>query len=188
MKFIQKLIRQASIKALDNLEDDENYHFVRQSRLFQDLSAEGFILIMKCLVERHYKQNEVIFNEGNPGICMFLVKKGRVEIFSQGKDGQVADLPTVYTILEAGTLFGEISIMSMSYRTSSAKALEQDTTLLTISTYDLEQLIEQYPQDGLRVLRGIVDSIVNHLVITDRRLGEANIQIKLLKEKLAKYE
>ncbi len=186
LKFWDKLIKRASMRALDNLADDANYLLVRQNPRFKNLSPEAFLLVMKSLMERRFNKNELIFQEGNPGICMFLIKSGRVEIFSRDKERDQED--TVYTVLDKGALFGEISIVSMSYRTSSARAIEHDTVLLTLSTYDLEQLLEQYPRDGLIVLRGITDSIISHLITTDQALRETQAQVKALKEKLAKYE
>ena len=188
MGFLEKLINRANLRALKQLQDDENYHFVRQNSLFSDLNADAFLFVMNALVERHYKPEEMIFEEGNPGICMFLIKSGRVEIFSRRSDEDPESENTVYSVLEEGVLFGEVSIISMSYRTSSAKALDQDTTLLTMSAYDLEQLLERYPGDGLKVLRGIVDSVVKHLIETDRRLKKAKERIKNLKARLKKNE
>ncbi len=183
----ERLVKRATVKALRELETDENYVFVRRSRLFKDLGVEAMWSIMRALTERHYKPGEIIFREGNPGICLFLVKSGRVEIFSQAIDN-ADESRTVYSVVGEGTMFGEISIISMAYRTSSAKALDHDTTLLTLSTYDVKQLLEEFPTDGLKVLRGITDTIISHLITTDQQLRETSHQVKLLKEKLAKNE
>jgi CRP/FNR family cyclic AMP-dependent transcriptional regulator len=182
----QKLINRASNKALNRLEDDENYVFVRQSRLFNDLSTEALLFVMSNLMERHYKMGEVIFREGNPGICLFLVKSGQVEIYTQADNPD--DKSTVYATINKGTLFGEISIISMAYRTSSARAIDYDTTLLTLSAYVIAQLLEQFPHDGVKVVRGVTDSIISHLISTDQRLRETAHQVKILNKKLAKYE
>ncbi len=182
----QKLINRASNKALNRLEDDENYVFVRQSRLFNDLSTEALLFVMSNLMERHYKMGEVIFREGNPGICLFLVKSGQVEIYTQADNPD--DKSTVYATINKGALFGEISIISMAYRTSSARAIDYDTTLLTLSAYVIAQLLEQFPQDGVKVVRSVTDSIISHLISTDQRLRETAHQVKILNRKLAKYE
>ncbi|RMD81790.1 MAG: cyclic nucleotide-binding domain-containing protein, partial [Lentisphaerae bacterium] len=128
-KLWQRLIRRASMRALDNLATDENYVLLRQNPRFRELSAEAFLQLYNSLLVRHYSKNEVIFEEGSPGVCLFLIKQGRVEIYTREINAAGEKTKTVYTILEKGTLFGEISVISMSYRTSSARALDPDTEL-----------------------------------------------------------
>ncbi len=187
-KFWEKLIRRASVRAMKKLVHDENYLFARGTHLFKDISAGAFLLVMKSLVERHYKLNEVIFRENHPGICMFLVKAGRVEIYSRAKSDEAAETAAISSTLGEGALFGELSILSMAYRTFSARALTHDTVLLAMSTHDLEQLLDRFPRDGLKVLRGITDTIMAYLIETDLRLRQVERQIEQLKERIAKYE
>ncbi|RMD75914.1 MAG: hypothetical protein D6820_13710 [Lentisphaerae bacterium] len=59
--------------------------------------------------------------------------------------------------------------------------------MLTLSTYDLDALFRNYPQDGLLILRGLTDSIVYHLMKTNQQLQEAKSQIAALKQKLAEH-
>ena len=127
-KIWDKLIKRASLKALDNLTEDNNYEFIRNSNLFKDLSAEAFLFVMKSIMERSYNQGEYIFREGNPGICLFVVKEGRVEVFTESQDGKDR---AIYDIQEEGQVFGEISIVTTAYRTSSARALDHDTIIFT---------------------------------------------------------
>ena len=179
-----KLIRRASLKALNNLTDDNNYEFIRSNKLFTDLSAEALVFILKALLERHYNQGEVIFHEGNPGVCMFIVKSGRVETYSESEKDE--DDNEIFAIAEEGDVFGEISVITTAYRTSSAKALDHDTILLTISSFDIEQLMNRHPKDGLKVLRALTNSITDHLSRNNQQLREASNELKLLKEKYEK--
>ena len=175
----KKLVNRASINALDRMAHDENYLLVRQNSRFKNLSAEAFLSVMNSLIERVFTKDEIIFKEGNPGVCMFFIKRGKVEIFALDKE---TGTETVYTVLERGALFGEISTISMSYRTTSARALTHDTELLTLSSFDLENLITEYPKDGLQLFRGITDSIISHLIETDKSLQTVRKELKDLKQ------
>jgi hypothetical protein len=90
--------------------------------------------------------------------------------------------------LGEGGVFGELSVISANARTMSAKASEHGTVLLALASFDLEALNEQFPRDGLLVLRGITDTVCQHLVATTRRLEAAWQELETLREKLDAHE
>ena len=184
MKILEKLIQRASHKALGALADDKNYRFVRNSYLFKELSPEAFLFVMNRIVERRYNHDELIFKQDNLGICLFIVKQGTIDVYlREGENEKI-----VYATLGEGDLFGEMSIVSATYRTATAKAVENDTILLTLSTFDVEALSDQYPRDGLKILKGITDTITSNLIKATKRLRTTELELRALKEKLAKYE
>ena len=166
MKLFQNLLRNASHRALGKLADDENYQFLRRHRLFKDISAEAFLFIMNRIVERRYNLKELVFSEGNPGICLFVVKQGSVEVFTD-----VDDNLTIHATVPEGGLFGEMSVISLSARTMAARAESQGTILLALSKFDLDALIERHPKDAINLVKGITDTIAGNLVTTTRKLN-----------------
>lgn len=181
MKILSRIVHTASVRALKRLEKDENYRFLRESDLFRDLSAEATLLILGRLVERVYCKDEMICKEGNPGICLFLVKGGQIEVYSRKEDG-VGRM--VYHRYGPGVLFGEVSLVTHSYRTASVRAIEDDTVLLCLSSFDLDYLNSHYPADGLKVLRGITEAISDHLARTSDRLKDVEAEVDALRERL----
>ena len=179
MKILQALIQRASIRALDELQEDENYALCRKLPFFQELSDEALFILMKSLAERSYNEDEEVFREGNAGICMFIVKKGAVSIYSEKQSSETDD--TFYVEVTEGGIFGEVSIVSMSYRTTSAKATQADTELLTLSAFDLQKLKASHPHDAFRLLRAITENIIGHLVDTDKKLRSLAEELKELK-------
>ena len=184
MKIIEKLIKRASHKALGDLADDENYIFARKNYLFKEISAEAFIFVMTRLVERRYSQDELIFKQGNLGISLFLVKQGTVDIYVRTTENDHIS----FAVVEEGGVFGEMSLISSSYRTATAKADDNDTVLLTLSTFDINALADLYPEDGLNILKGITNTISENLIRTTKKLRSAEIKIQSLQEKLEKHE
>ena len=184
MRIFEKIIQRASHKALGDLADEENYHFVRKNYLFKELSAEAFIFIMKRIVERRYHQDELIFKQDNLGIRLFIVKKGAIDVYLRTGENE----KIVYATAREGALFGEMSIISGTYRTATAKSVENDTILLTLSTFDIEALSEQYPRDGLKILKGITDTIAENLIKTTKRLRATELENRALKERISEYE
>ena len=181
MGIFKKIIQRATMRALNNLVSDEKLRFLRNNYLFNDLSDEAFLFIGKKIIERRYCKDELIFKQENPGVCLFIVKQGTVEIYLRSGEKK-----SVYATLKEGSLFGEISVISKTYRTASAKALENDTVLLTISSFDLNDMEKLYPKEGLKVLKAITETIVDNLVETSKRFQEAQIEIDELKAKLEK--
>lgn len=90
---------------------------------------------MSTLV-RDYQANEVIFRQGEPGRCAYIIESGRVQV-SVRKDGE--DLPL--TTLGEGEIFGEMAIIDRLPRSATATALEP-TRLCVISQDTLTERVQ----------------------------------------------
>ncbi len=85
---------------------------------------------------RTYKKGQVIFREGDPDDCAFIIETGRVQI-STLKGAEVIAL----SVLGPGEIFGEMAIIDGLPRSASAAALE-DCELSVITRDQLQQRIE----------------------------------------------
>lgn len=192
MNLLAKLMQRASRRALAGRIDDDNARAVRATTLFADLSPPALLLVLNRLIERRYRRHEVIFREGNPGICLFLVRDGKVEIYTEDTDPDDPEAApvhrTVYATVTAGRIFGEMATLYLRTRTTSARAAEPDTVLLTLSSYDLEEIMERYPTDGLYLLRGITDTIARNLVAANKQLRENQTELAALRAQVKQHE
>ena len=93
------------------------------------------------------KAGETLFNAGEPGESLFVVRSGSVELFIKDTVGQ----KIVLTISEAGDLFGELSLLDSGPRTATAIALS-DTELLMLDRDDLLLLFQKRPDAALNML------------------------------------
>ena len=89
----------------------------------------------------HYKKYDLIFTEGGPGDCAYMIDKGKVAIIS-GKDPQGKH--RVLAILNKNAFFGEMALIDQKVRTATAFALE-DCQLTVIHPNTLHYLIENDP-------------------------------------------
>ncbi len=89
----------------------------------------------------HYKKYDLIFTEGGPGDCAYMIDKGKVAIIS-GKDPQGKH--RVLAILNKNAFFGEMALIDQKVRTATAFALE-DCQLTVIHPTTLHYLIENDP-------------------------------------------
>ena len=88
-----------------------------------------------------YKKFDLIFTEGMPGDCAYMIDKGRVAIVS-GKD--ISDKHKVLAILHKNAIFGEMALIDEEVRSATAFVLE-DCTLSVITLKTLHYLIENEP-------------------------------------------
>ena len=88
-----------------------------------------------------YKKFELIFTEGQPGDCAYMIDKGRIAIVS-GKD--IHDKHKVLAILHKDAIFGEMALIDEEVRSATAFALE-DCTLSVITPMTLHYLIKKEP-------------------------------------------
>ncbi len=90
-----------------------------------------------------YKAGETIFKENDPGLFMYVVKKGSIEL---RRDGVL--LETVAT----GNIFGEMALIEHSTRSATAVAAT-DCQVVPIDQTKFTYLVEQTPYFALDVLR-----------------------------------
>jgi uncharacterized membrane protein len=90
---------------------------------------------------------ETLFNAGEPGESLFVVRSGAIELFIKDTAGQ----KIVLTIAEQGNLFGELSLLDSGPRTATAVALS-DTELLVLDRDDLLLLFQKRPDAALNML------------------------------------
>jgi signal transduction histidine kinase len=92
----------------------------------------------------------VIFQEGNPGDGMYLVRSGAVQISALvGKDQR-----QVLTQLPPGEIFGEMAVLDDQPRSASASAIG-DTEVIFIPRETLRDLVKEVPTAALRFMQEI---------------------------------
>ena len=125
---------------------------------FQKLSKKYIHLLSKIIHNRIYTANEYIFYEGDPGVALYILLDGEVNIFQNNGEEKISDLVT----LTRGDFFGELALIDGDVRSASAVALK-DSTVAVIFKPDLDQFIEQHPKRGIKILSGISEIIATRL-------------------------
>ena len=101
------------------------YHY-----LFHKTNENDLLFIMKKLKEIQIEENSIVFNEGDPGSCIFLIKTGKIILSSKNSKNQIT--------LEPGKIFGELALVKNNIRrTYDAKATTDS------SFYSLEKSVFQ---------------------------------------------
>ena len=94
-------------------------------------------------------EGAVVFHQGDPGGTLYVIDAGSVRI-STGS--------TELATLEAGDVFGELSLFGAEIRSADATA-DSDLTLLAISHQDFTPFLESRPAVGIALLGTLADRL-----------------------------
>ena len=97
---------------------DSSLEELRALFLFADLSVRELKIVQGLLHERDYLAGEVIFDEGEEGNALYIVRTGRVLICRQGRPA------SAIAELEPGNFFGDLALLDSAPRAAQARALE----------------------------------------------------------------
>ena len=99
------------------------------------------------LLGRTYKDGDVIVAEGTESREMYVVQSGKVKVVKGGGNKE-----TVLAVLNAGDIFGEMSLLDAKPRSATVKALG-DARVLAIDHEMFLKRVRVDPMLALRVLR-----------------------------------
>jgi CRP/FNR family transcriptional regulator, cyclic AMP receptor protein len=115
--------------------------------LFEHLSDDDRATLAGVIDMRTLAAGETLFNAGDPGESLYVVRSGEVELYIKDTAGQRIPL----AIVGRGEVFGELALLDRSPRTATAVALA-DSELLELDRDDLLLLFRTSPAAALRLL------------------------------------
>jgi CRP/FNR family transcriptional regulator, cyclic AMP receptor protein len=145
-----------------------------QTRLFTDIPEEVRRNLLGTAPAITLRKGQRLFERGDPGGTMYLVKTGRIEISMVTEAGRKISL----NLMGPGDFFGEISLIDGRKRTASAVAVEA-AVLKPITRQSYVAAISQSPQLAISFmetlcerLRWVSDSVEEYALLPlDRRLA-----------------
>lgn len=157
----------------DRPERDPKVAVLRQVQLFKRLSKRELRKLADIVFERSYTAGEFMFEAGQPGAAMFIVKSGSLSIFVVGPDGREVEVAR----LEAGSFVGELALLDDTPRSASAKAIA-DTEALAFFRSDLNKLLDTAPALSSKIFRALALLIGNRLKSMNAQLSELEQQAR----------
>ena len=115
---------------------------------FFELHDEEDRKALATLVDHfHLKEGTRLFETGDHGDELYIVRSGKVEIFIRNVAGE----KIVLTVAEQGDLFGELSMLDNRPRTATAIALE-DTELIVLNRSNLLAFFQKKPDAAIDMI------------------------------------
>jgi CRP/FNR family transcriptional regulator, cyclic AMP receptor protein len=122
--------------------------FLTQVHLFKDLPQGDLKRIARIVHERTYRDGEYIYEQGNPGVALYIVRRGVVEIARRKRNGEEVPLAT----LEPPNSIDELAAVGAEVvRWASARA-RGPASLVAIGRSDLDALSRNFPLLANKIL------------------------------------
>jgi CRP/FNR family transcriptional regulator, cyclic AMP receptor protein len=171
---------------------------LRQTELLRSVTDKDLEAIAAASRVRSVRRGQVLFTTGDPSDTLILVLSGRVKVVVRSADGAELTL----TIVQPGSMFGEISIADGGPRSADAEALE-DCRLLFVPIDLIADLCSRVPSVTLAVMSSITAMLrrltqaasdlvfldlprrVAKMLLSQPRGGDDVIQLKMSQEELA---
>ncbi len=121
---------------------DESFKFfdlIRSVPLFKDVSEDNLKLLAPKIKFETFEVGDFIFKEGNIGDSFYIIKEGKVEIFTGNEKDQTKN---VLASLGPGEFFGEIALFREIERTASVVALKKSIGL-SIAKEDFKSVFSE---------------------------------------------
>jgi type IV pilus assembly protein PilB len=135
--------------------DTQLVQFLKNVKLFAELSPDSLARLGSCLKTAEFPPHEVIVREGAPGVSMYIIKSGLVEVrkkdTSSGIDFLVAQLTE-------GAAVGEMSLLTGKPRSATVTTVHP-TVVFTLTRADFRNLLTQYPEISLGLARILADRL-----------------------------
>jgi len=115
--------------------------------IFELLDDEEREALSHMMDSRSFTQGQMLFEYGDQGAEIFLLRHGSVEVYVESTDGE----KIVLAENEAGDVVGELSFLDGGHRTATAVARE-DTQALTMHRDRLLEFIDKHPHAAIDLL------------------------------------
>ena len=166
---------------------DENnvLNFLRESFLFKDLTNNEMEFLAHIVHVRHFEAGEKIFKQGDPGVGMYLIFNGSIDIIMHdpSKDPKASSIQEIFiTRLEKGDFFGELSLIEEpSYRSATAMSINK-STLIGFFKPDLLQVIQRNPNTGNKISLRLAEILGKRLRETTEKVTELVVELNSVKK------
>ena len=125
---------------------------------FKDVSSKYLKLLLKLFHDRFYSANEYVFFQADPGIGLYIIREGEVQVTQNHEEIKNHELARFVR----GDFFGELALLDNETRSASSMAVK-DSHLAVIFKPDLDEFIEKYPKVGIKILRGVSEIVATRL-------------------------
>jgi CRP/FNR family transcriptional regulator, cyclic AMP receptor protein len=118
------------------------------------LSDEEMEDLAKRTPDTFLEQGDVLYSPKNGTERLFILKKGRVQLYEVDRGGEEITL----SVIEDSNVFGEMALTAQSLQGLYVRALTP-STVVSLRREELEDLILMKPEVGLRLVRELAEKL-----------------------------
>ena len=136
-------------------ETEQLVGFLKNVKLFAELSTDSLLKLGSCLKTAEFPPSEVIVREGAPGVSMYIIKSGLVEV---RKKDPTTGFDFLVAQLSEGAAVGEMSLLTGKPRSATVTTV-QPTVVFTLTRADFRNLLTQHPEISLGLARILAERL-----------------------------
>ncbi|MBI2567166.1 MAG: cyclic nucleotide-binding domain-containing protein [Candidatus Schekmanbacteria bacterium] len=130
--------------------------------LFNQMSDQELLRVLRCVYEEHRRPGAIIIREGEPGDRFHILVQGTAEVTVSG---------VLLQTMRAGQHFGELALVDNSPRSATVTALDA-VHLLTIKRNDLLELLESDAEIARKLLWAFLGNVTERLRSVSHQLAD----------------
>jgi CRP-like cAMP-binding protein len=127
--------------------------FLKKIDPLEHLTDEERKNLASIIIPKKYIKGDIVFEEGDESNTVYIVEKGRLDLFIQGEH---------FKIFEENDLFGEISFIDNNIRTGTVIAKEE-SSLFVIHEKDILNPNKIPPSLALKIYRKFASMVAGYL-------------------------
>ena len=139
----------------------EEISVLKKLEFFSYFNEEELKAAAKIMFEVDYPAEKVVFDEGDEGQTLYIIKSGEVKISKKDPEGR----EQVLALLKDGDIFGEMSFLDGRPHSASVTTVH-NSMILKIEKADFDKFIEAQPRAAYKIMKNIVfavDTIVRKM-------------------------
>jgi len=152
-------LRRISDRIFRRTKDTEaraNVEALKQARVFQGLPSGVLRDLADAVYVREYRRDEVLYYEGDPGLGMYIVQRGRIRLVCEN-DGDVSEV----ALVGPHECFGIRAVLGDFRRLESAQAVS-DTQVLGFFSPALKVMVNQSPKSAALITAALARHMAAH--------------------------
>jgi len=118
------------------------------------LSDEEMEDLAKRAPDTFLEEDDILYTPKEGTERLFILKEGRVQLYEVNREGDEITL----SVVEGGNVFGEMALTGQSLHGLYVRAIEP-STVVSLRREDLEHLIRDTPEVGLRLVRELAQRL-----------------------------
>ncbi|SMF93991.1 CRP/FNR family transcriptional regulator, cyclic AMP receptor protein [Methylomagnum ishizawai] len=142
---------------------------------FMEVSDEALERLAGSALKKTYPKNAVVINEGDEAGALFIVLSGKIQAYLSNESGRTVTLSTQ----EAGSVFGELSLLDGEPRSASVITLEP-TSCFLIPRTAFQNWLKDHPDAAGSIIHNLTKRI-RTLTESVRGLALSDVYGRLVK-------
>lgn len=144
---------------------------LNEIELLKKLDKKTIRKLHNCVHEIEVEAGQKIFQRGDEGDDMYLIRKGTIRVLLPLSGGMKHHIAT----FQRGNFFGELAFMDRGVRSADAEA-KTDCKLYKVSRKEFNKYVEHNPEVGVEVLTRLARAI-------SLRLRQTDVELRSLEER-----